>query len=105
MKNFPIKSIDKPINMVEFQIRSTYSPGLNFAEVPDSIVDSLKQAENTMDETRCLDALCVLRDYCNIVVYSRFDRGSKLEPKKLDDWNSSSKISSHLANGEDSCIT
>ena len=91
MKNFPVKSIDESINKVEFRIRSTYSPGLNFPEVPDFIVDSLKQAENSMDETRCLDALCVLRDYCNIVVYSRFDRGSKLEPKKLDDWNSSAR--------------
>jgi hypothetical protein len=82
LKTFPVKIIDEPIDKIGFQIRSTYLPGLKFSEVPSFVIDSLGQAENHIDDTRCLDALRVLIDYCNIVVYSRFDRGLELEPKK-----------------------
>jgi hypothetical protein len=103
LRTFPVEIIDEPIDKVGFEIRSTSK--LKFSEVPNFAIDSLGQAENLMDDTRCLDALHVLIDYCNIVVYSRFNYGLRFDPKKLDDWNSSSKISTHLANGEDSCIT
>ena len=80
LKTFPVKIIDEPINKIEFGIGSTYYPELRFSEVPRFVIDSLLQAEKNMDDTRCLDALCVLRDYCNILVHSRFDCCLQLEP-------------------------
>jgi hypothetical protein len=105
LKTFPVKIIDKPIDEVDFEIRNTNSSKPNFSEVPAFVVDSIRQAEKLLDDGQCLDALRVLIDYCNVVVYSRFARGLELGPKKIDDWNSSNVISTHLAIGEDSCIT
>ena len=85
LKTFPVKIIDGSINKIGFEIRSTYYPELRFFEVPRFVINSLVQAEKNMDDTRCLDALCVLRDYCNILVYSRFDCCLKLEPKVTGD--------------------
>jgi hypothetical protein len=100
LKTFPVKIIDEPINKIEFGIRSNYFPELKISEVSRFVIDSLVRAENNMDDTRCLDALCVLKDYCNIVVYSRFNHGLELEPEKLDDWKSPSTISTHISIGD-----
>jgi hypothetical protein len=104
LRNFPVDIIDEPIDKISFEIRSTYFSKHKFSEVASFMIDSLKEAESHMDDGQCLDALCVLINYCNIVVYSRFDCGLALEPKKIDDWNSSNMISTQV-NGEDSCIT
>lgn len=94
LEDFPVKIIDEPIDNVQFQIRSTYSWKLNFSDVPKFVIDGLGQSENMMEAARCLDALGVLVDYCNILVYSRSARCLKLEPKKLDDWNELSSAKS-----------
>lgn len=70
LRAFPVKSSYEPIDKIGFQIRSDYRPDLKFSEIPRFIIDSLRLAESHVDDTRCLDALCVLRDYCNIIVYS-----------------------------------
>lgn len=96
---FPVKIITEPIDKIAFKLRSTHFLELKFSEV-HSIIDRLRQAEN-LDDGLCVDALCILIDYSNIVIYPRFDHGLALEPKKIDDWNSSSVISTHLVNGDD----
>lgn len=79
LKTFPVKITDRPIDEVGFETRSTYSK-INFSEVPNFVIDSLGQAEKQLDDGQCLDALRVLIDYCNIVVYSRFERGLVISP-------------------------
>jgi hypothetical protein len=93
LKTFPVKIIDEAIEKVGFEIRSTYSQGLTFSEVPNFVIDSLRQAENHMDDTRCLDALRVLVDYCNVIIYSRFNHGLEIEPRII-------ARSNHSANGD-----
>ena len=90
-----INFVEDKIDKIKFEIRSTYQPNLKFSEMPRFIFDSLRLGESHMDETQCLDALCVLRDYCNVTVYSRFDHGLELEPR-LDDRTSSSLTSTHI---------
>ena len=105
LRNFPVKIIYEPIGHFELNISSDYYPGLKFSEIPNFVIDCFRQGENITDDKRCLDAFCVLIDYSNVVVYSRFNHSLKLEPKKIDDWNSSIVSSTRLADGEDSCIT
>ena len=81
LKTFPVKIINEPIDKVGFEIRTTYFPKLKFSEVPNFVIDSLGQAENLMDDTRCLDALCVLVNYTNIVIFSRFNHGLELRDR------------------------
>ena len=104
LKAFPAKIISEIIDKLGFEIRSAYN--LKFSEVLSFVIDSLRLAENAVDSHRCLDALRVLLDYCNIVVYSRFGHGLILEElKNIDEnWSSSNVISTHWY-GEDSCIT
>jgi hypothetical protein len=96
---FPIDFIENGTDKIGFEIRSTYQPNLKFSEMPRFIIDILRFGESHMDEHRCLDALCVLRDYCNITIYSRFDHGLVLEPR-LDDRTPSSLISTHKSIGD-----
>lgn len=105
LRIFPIKITHESTDKIGFEIRSTYLPRLKFSDIPRFVIDSIRLAESNMDDTRCLDALCVLIDYCNVVVYSRSDHGLELEPKKIDEWNSSSMKSTQLVNGDDTCIT
>jgi hypothetical protein len=96
---FPISITEEQIDKIGFEIRGSYQPNLKFSEMPRYIIDSLRLGESHMDETRCLDALCVLKDYCNRTVYSRFDHGLELEPR-LDDRAPSSPISTHISIGD-----
>jgi hypothetical protein len=91
---FPVKIVAEPIDKITFEIRSTCFSRFKFSEV-HSVIDRLRQVEN-LDDGQCLDVICVLIDYSNIVIYPRFDHGLALEPKKIDDWKSSSGISTHL---------
>jgi hypothetical protein len=74
---------DRPINEIEFEIRSSYFPGLEFSKMPNIVISSLQQAENTLDEGQCLNALRIFVNYCNIVVFSRFSHGLKLGERNI----------------------
>jgi len=78
LRTFPVEIIDEPIDKVGFEIRS---PNLKFSEISRLVIDSLNEAETRMDDGRCLDALRVLVDYCNVIIYSRFDHGLEIEPR------------------------
>lgn len=84
LRTFPVKIVDKPIDKIELDVRSTYYPRLKFSEVPNFVIDGLNHAEKLSNDTRCLDAICVLINYCNVIVYSRFDRCLKIVGKQLD---------------------
>lgn len=90
--SIPISITEEQIDKIGLEIRSSYQPNLKFSEMLRFIIDSLRFGESHMDEHRCLDALCILRDYCNITIYSRFDHGLELEPR-LDDRTPSSLVS------------
>lgn len=83
LTSFPIVIEDRPINEIEFEIRSCYFPGLEFSKMPNLIIDSLRQAESISDEARCLDALRIFVNYCNIVVFSRFSHGLELRDRNI----------------------
>jgi hypothetical protein len=69
------------------------------------VIETLEQAERLLADSLCITAIRVLIDYCNIVVFARFDHGLEIKQKKLDDSNSSKTTSTHLVkNGDDSCI-
>ena len=80
LKAFPVKIIDRSIDEVGLEIRSTYFLSLRFSEIPTFVIDSLREAEKQLDNGQCLDVLRILIDYCNIVVYSRFERGLVISP-------------------------
>jgi hypothetical protein len=72
------------------------------------VIDTVEQAEKLLDIDLCLDALRVLVNRCNIVVFSRTDYCIVIEQKKLDEFQSSNNLgeaSTHSLNGDDSCIT
>jgi hypothetical protein len=83
LTSFPIAIEVRPINEIEFEIRSCYFPWLKFSEMPNLVIDSLQQAENLSDEARCLDALRIFVIYCNIVVFSRFSHGLELRDRNI----------------------
>jgi hypothetical protein len=85
LTSFPIAIEVRPINEIEFEIKSCYFPGLEFSKTPNLVIYSFQQAENLSNEARCLDALRIFVTYCNIVVFSRFDRGLELRERRLDD--------------------
>lgn len=105
---FPIDIVDEPIDDIWFEIGGPHLSELKFTEMRSFVIDTLEQAERISDVTLCLDALRVLVNYGNIVVFPRTDHFLVIRQKKLDDWNSSNElveISTHLVNGDDSCIT
>jgi hypothetical protein len=60
---------ERPIDEIEFESRSSYYPGLEFSKIPELVINYLQQAENLSDEARCLEALRIFVNYCNIVVF------------------------------------
>jgi len=105
---FPIDIVSEPINDIGFEIGGPHLSELKFSEMRTFAIDTLEQAERLADITLCLDALRVLVNYGNIVVFSRIDHFLVIRQKKLDDWSSSNKLvetSTQLVNGDDSCIT
>ena len=105
---FPIEIVGEPIDNIGFEIGGTYLPDLKFTEMKIFVIDNLEQAEKLSDFSLCLDALRVLVNYANIVVFSRTDHSLVIRQKKLDDWSSSNKLvetSTHVQNGDDSCTT
>lgn len=105
LKEFPIDVIYKPLDTVLSVIRSWYLPDLNLANLDWYIIGAFKDLEtnsfpNQLETSnRCLDALRVLIDHSNVVVYSRFDHGLELEPR-LDDQTASGLIPTHISIGD-----
>jgi hypothetical protein len=106
--DFPIDIVDESIDDVRFEIGGPHLPELKFTEMRSFVIDTLEQAERLEDITLCLDALRVLINYGNIVVFSRTDHFLVIRQKKLDELQSSNELvetSAHVQNGDDSCIT
>jgi hypothetical protein len=105
---FQIEIVDNSIDDIEFEIGGSYLPGLKFSEMKSFAIDAIEQAERLSDESLCLDAIRVLVNYGNIVVFSRTNHFLVIRQKKLDELQSSNELvetSTHLVNGDDSCIT
>jgi hypothetical protein len=83
LASIPIAIEERPIDEIEFEIRSSYFPGLEFSKIPELVINYLQQAENLSDEARCLDALRIFVNYCNIVVFSRFSHGLELRERNI----------------------
>jgi hypothetical protein len=108
LKDFPIDITEEPIKDIEFEIGGPYHSALKFTEMKSFVIDTLEQAQRLSDAGLCLDALCILLNYGNIVVFQHTDHFLVITQKKLDEFQSSSgqvETSTHLVNGYDSCIT
>jgi hypothetical protein len=106
LKNFPIEIIEAPVDTMEFETRSWYSSDLKFSNIKNFIIAAFEQAMRLSDATRCIDALRILINYCNIVVFVQFDYGLEIKQKKLDGCSSNRLVATsiHLVNGDDTCI-
>jgi hypothetical protein len=105
---FPIDIAEEPIDDIWFEIGGPHLSALKFTEMKSFVIDTLEQAQRTSDVGLCLDALRVLVNYGNIVVFSHIDHFLVIRQKKIDEFQSSSgqvETSTHLVNGDDSCIT
>ncbi len=107
LKNIQVDGIYTPTNAFPTEIKSWYFPDLNFSNIQKYIIDTFENLEknsyNTQIETtnRCIDTLCVLVDYLNLVIFSRLAHCIKLRQKKLDECNSSDSVeTSILVNGD-----
>jgi hypothetical protein len=109
LKDIQVDAVYTQTNSIQTEIKSWYFSDLNSTNIQKYIIDTFENLErnayNTQVETsnRCIDALCVLVNYSNIVVQSRTDHYLKLQEKKLDDCSNSSnsvETSTHLVNGE-----
>lgn len=83
LQGFPIDVIYIPIDDIGFAIGSSYHPELKFSKMKNFVIDALEEAERLSDVTRCLDALRVLVNYTNIVVFSRFNHGLELRDRNI----------------------
>lgn len=105
---FPIDIVGEPIDDIRFEIGGPHLSELKFTEMRSFAIDTLEQAERLSDVTLCLDAIRVLVNYGNIVVFSRTNHFLVIRQKKLDDCNSSNELvetSTHVQNDDDSCTT
>lgn len=74
LNDFPIQIVDMLIGNVHFEIISWYCPNLILTNICEFIINAFEELErnshNTHVETsnRCIDAMCVLVDYFNVVV-------------------------------------
>jgi hypothetical protein len=109
LKSIQVDGIYTPTNAIQTEIKSWYFSDLNFTNIEKYIIDIFGNLErnsyNTQIETsnRCIDALCVLVDYLNVVIFSRLAHCIKLRQKKLDELESSNSIktSTQLVFGDD----
>jgi hypothetical protein len=108
LKDFPIDITEEPIDDFWFEIGGPYHSALKFTEMKGFVIDTLEQAQRLSDAGLCLDALRVLLNYGNIVVFQHTDHFLVITLKKIDECQSSNEqfeTSTHLVNGDDSCIT
>jgi hypothetical protein len=109
LKDIQVDAIYTQTNSIQTEIKSWYFSDLNFTNIQKYIIDTFKNLErnsyNTQIETsnRCVDALCVLVDYLNIVIFSRLAHCIKLREKNLDELQSSKSVetSTRLVIGDD----
>lgn len=108
LKNIQVDGIYTPTNVFPTEIKSWYISDLNFTNIQKYIVDTFSNLEknsySTQIETsnRCIDILCVLINYLNLVIFSRLAHCIKLRQKKLDELDSSNpNETSILVNGDD----
>jgi hypothetical protein len=108
LKDIVVDSIYTPTNAFPTEIKSWYFSDLNFANIEERIIDVFENLErksysNQIEASnRCLDTLCVLSDYLNMVLYSRLAHRIRLRQKKLDAGTSNSvETSTHLVFGDD----
>jgi hypothetical protein len=105
LSDFPIEVLETPIDNVEFETSSAYYPDLKFSKMKNFVIKTLDRSERVLDDSLCLNAIRVLVNYCNIVVFARFDYGLEIKRKKIDELESSKRLvatSTHLVNGDDS---
>lgn len=114
LKDFPIDVVCKLSNTLQIEInKSWYCPDLNLTNTHEYIISTFEELERKSYHTqieasnRCLDIICALVDYFNVVVLFivlfRRDRYLELQEKKLDELQSSKPIetSIHVVNGDD----
>jgi hypothetical protein len=107
LEDFPIDIAEEPIEDFWFEIGGPYHSVLKFTEMKNFVIDTLEQAQRNSDISLCLDALRVLINYGNIVVFQHTDYFLVITQKKIDEFQSSNgqvETSTHLVNGDDSCI-
>ena len=83
---FPISIVDESIDDIRFEIGGTYLPDLKFTEMKIFVTDTLEQAERLSDVYLCLNAIRVLVNYANIVVFSRTGSFSSNQTKKISNY-------------------
>jgi hypothetical protein len=105
LKNIQMDGIYIPSNTIQTEIKSWYFSDLNFTNIQKYIIDTFENLERNSyspeieSSNRCIDALYVLVDYLNVVIFSRLAHRIKLRQKNLDDCSSSSnsvETSAHL---------
>jgi hypothetical protein len=108
LKSIQVDGIYTPTNAFPTEIKSWYFSDLNFTNIEKCIIGVFENLErniygNQMEASnRCLDALCVLVAYLNMVVFPRLAHHIKLRQKKLDAGTSNSvETSTHLVFGDD----
>jgi hypothetical protein len=105
LRDFPIEVVDTPIDNIEYETNSAYFPDLKFSKMKRFVIESFEEAERVFGDGLCINAIRVLVNYCNIVVFARFDYGLEIKQKKLDDCDSSERsveTSTHMVIGDDS---
>ena len=103
-----MRSLTTRLMILNLKLEAPIFQSLKFSEMKTFAIDAIKQAERLSDESLCLDAIRVLVNYGNIVVFSRTNHFLVIRQKKLDDCNSSNELvetSTHVQNGDDSCTT
>lgn len=90
----PLEIKEVLIYDARFEISNSYHPDLTLPEMKRVVIENLTKAENLSDQSLFVDALCVLLNYCNVVILSRFNYALEIKQKNLDD-SDSSKSSVH----------
>lgn len=107
LHEFPLEVVEVSIDKICLEINNSYHPDLTFSEIPSFVVENLEKAERLSDPDQCIDALRVLVNYSNIIIFSRFNYGLEIREKRLDVCNESSnrlvydQPSNHSVNGDD----
>jgi hypothetical protein len=109
LKYVEVDSIYTPTDVFPTEIKSWYNSDLDFTNIHKSIIEVFENLErnsysNQIEASnRCLDILCVLADYLNMVIFSRLVHRIRLRQKKLDELESSNSVetSNHLVFGDD----
>jgi hypothetical protein len=103
LKDFPIDITEEPIEDFWFEIGGPLLPALKFTEMKSFVIVTLEHTQRLSDVSLCLDALRVLVNYGNIVVFQRTDHFLVITQKKIGEFQSSNRqveTSTHSVNGD-----